>query len=154
MVLNTSSEPLHLIRLGRAIHLLLGGRAELVQQDGLVVAGDLSFPRPTVIRLRGYIHIPYREAPLTPRNLKLRDGGICQWCGRRGGDTIDHVVPRSRGGAHIWTNVVLACRACNNRKGDRLAKELGWTLPRRPSGPSRRDLFINDPAVRDHLRTA
>jgi 5-methylcytosine-specific restriction endonuclease McrA len=147
VVLNSSSEPLHLVRLARAVHLLLDGNAELVDQDGVINAGTKTFPRPTVIRLRRYVHIPWREAPLTPRNLRLRDGGTCQWCRRRPGNTMDHVVPRSRGGVHSWTNVVLACQLCNNRKGDRLARELGWTLSIRPSSPSRRELFLNDPAL-------
>jgi 5-methylcytosine-specific restriction endonuclease McrA len=154
VVLNSSSEPLHLVRLGRAVHLLLGGSADLVRQDGEINAGSRSYPRPTVIRLRRFVHIPWREAPLTPRNLRLRDGGTCQWCRSRAGDTMDHVIPRSRGGAHHWSNVVLACRVCNNRKADQLPRELGWSLTRVPKCPSRRDLTLSDPALRSRLLSA
>lgn len=154
VVLNSSSEPLHLVRLGRAIHLLIDGNAEIVGQDGTISTGSASFPRPTVIRLRRFVHIPWREAPLTPRNLRLRDGGTCQWCRKRPGDTMDHVIPRSRGGSHNWTNVVLACRLCNNRKGDRLPRELGWNLNHRPVSPSRRELFLSDPVLRSRLLIA
>jgi 5-methylcytosine-specific restriction endonuclease McrA len=154
VVLNSSSEPLHLIRLGRAMSLLIGENAELVDHDGTINAGRRSFPRPTVIRLRRYVHVPWREAPLTPRNIRMRDGGLCQWCRRRRGDTIDHIVPRSRGGSHSWTNVVLSCRECNNRKGDRLPRELGWSLDIDPHSPGRRELFLKDPVLHAHTRSA
>jgi 5-methylcytosine-specific restriction endonuclease McrA len=141
MVLNASSEPLHFIRVGRALALVLGERAELVSQSGYISTSRARFPRPTIIRLLRYIHVPWRQAPLTMRNLRYRDGELCQWCRKHRGTTMDHVHPRSRGGDHCWENVVLACASCNNRKGDRLAEELGWVLRTDPLAPNRRDLL-------------
>ena len=79
------------------------------------------------MRLSRYVRVPYRRAvPMTRAGVLRRDGRRCAYCGRRA-DTIDHVVPRSRGGAHTWENCVAACRLCNSRKADRLLDELGWT---------------------------
>ena len=92
----------------------------------------LAVPVPTVVRLARFVRVPYRrEVPLTRRAVLDRDAHTCVYCGGRA-DTIDHVRPRSRGGAHIWTNVVAACARCNHRKGDRLLSELGWHLPAPP----------------------
>ena len=89
----------------------------------------LAVPVPTVVRLAHFVRVPYRrEVPLTRRAVLDRDAHDCVYCGTRA-DTIDHVRPRSRGGAHVWTNVVAACARCNHRKGDRLLSELGWHLP-------------------------
>jgi 5-methylcytosine-specific restriction endonuclease McrA len=145
MVLNASSEPLHIVRIGRAISLVLGEKAEIVSQSGVVTSNRHTFPRPTVIRLLRYVHIPWRQAPLTLRNLSMRDRGLCQWCRNRRGETVDHVIPTSRGGANIWENVVLACRSCNNRKGDRLPEEIGWSLPLSLFQPTRLELVKSDP---------
>lgn len=151
MVLNASSEPLHIVRIGRALSLVLGEKAEIVSQAGVVTSNRHSFPRPTVIRLLRYVHVPWRQAPLTLRNLFMRDRGVCQWCRNRAGETVDHVIPTSRGGGNIWENVVLACKSCNNRKGDRLPEELGWVLTRTPFQPSRLDLVKSDPRYLERL---
>ena len=88
-----------------------------------------------MVRLSHYVRVPYRrEVPLTRRAVLDRDAHLCGYCGARA-DTIDHVRPRSRGGAHIWTNVVAACARCNHRKGDRLLAELGWHLAVPPVQP-------------------
>jgi 5-methylcytosine-specific restriction endonuclease McrA len=88
-----------------------------------------------VVRLSRYVRVPYRrEVPLTRRAVLDRDRHSCVYCGLRA-DTIDHVRPRSRGGEHIWTNVVAACARCNHRKGDRLLAELGWHLATPPMRP-------------------
>jgi 5-methylcytosine-specific restriction endonuclease McrA len=91
---------------------------------------------PHVVRLARYVRVPYRrQLPLTRRAVLARDGHRCVYCTTRA-DTIDHVVPRSRGGMNEWTNVVAACARCNHRKGDRLLTEIGWALPRSPMQPS------------------
>src|SRR5689334_19366764 len=95
----------------------------------------LSMPVPSVVRLSRYVRVPYhREVPLTRRAVLDRDGHACAYCGNRA-DTIDHVRPRSRGGQHVWTNVVAACARCNHRKGDRLLSEMGWQLSTAPVQP-------------------
>jgi 5-methylcytosine-specific restriction endonuclease McrA len=99
----------------------------------------LTVSAPSVMRLSRYVRVPYRSGvPMTRAGVLRRDGRVCAYCGKRA-DTIDHVVPRSRGGTHSWDNCVAACRACNSRKADRLLSELGWTL-RQPPGPPRRGL--------------
>ena len=147
LVLNSSSEPLHLIAVGRAISLVVGERAVIVSHAGQMRSERRSYPRPTVIRLSRYVHIPWRQPQLSLKNLSLRDSGLCQWCRKQPGETIDHVTPRARRGPHTWENVVLACRGCNNKKSDSLASELGWALQRAPYVPTRRELMERDPRV-------
>jgi 5-methylcytosine-specific restriction endonuclease McrA len=140
LLLNASYEPLHTVSMRRAMGLVFAGKAEPVEtRDGEVIrsAGGESWPKPVVIRLRYMVKVPYQSrVPLNRRTLAFRDKGACQvvGCARRG-TTIDHVVPRSRGGRHEWTNVVLMCHQHNNTKGDRMLSELGWSLRATPSVP-------------------
>lgn len=134
LVLNASYEPLNICSWRRAVVLLLKGKAEQIEHNGHLIYTD--FPLPTVIRLRNYVKIPYKEISLSRRNVLHRDSYICQYCGVRRHDlTIDHIIPRSRGGVDSWDNVVAACLKCNVKKGDRTPKEAGMVLmshPRRP----------------------
>ena len=89
------------------------------------------------MRLSRFVRVPYRRSvPMTRAGVLRRDGRRCQYCGKRA-DTIDHVVPRSRGGTHTWENCVAACRACNSMKADRMLAELGWALDAPPRAPHR-----------------
>ncbi|GAP61620.1 hypothetical protein ARMA_0043 [Ardenticatena maritima] len=140
LVLNASYEPLHTVSVKRAVVLLLKEKAELLESDeAFIHSAHLSLPRPLVIRLYRYVHVPrHWSVPLTRRNLLLRDEFTCQYCGKQPGLehlTIDHVVPRSRGGEHSWENLVVACIACNRRKGNYLPHEIGMTLLRKPFRP-------------------
>jgi 5-methylcytosine-specific restriction endonuclease McrA len=91
---------------------------------------------PDVVRLRRYARVPYRwRTPLNRRSVFARDGHACQYCGNAA-ESIDHVVPRSRGGEHCWENVVAACRPCNVRKRDRMLAETTMRLRRPPLSPS------------------
>ena len=138
LLLNVTYEPLTTVGLRRAVCLVLGGKAEVVHDDvqGAVLhAASVALATPSVIRLRRYVRAPYRNrVPLTRAALMRRDNYRCAYCGRRA-ETIDHVVPRSRGGAHAWENCVASCTICNHRKADRLLEELGWTLPVPPAVP-------------------
>jgi 5-methylcytosine-specific restriction endonuclease McrA len=128
LVLNASYEPLNITSWRRAVVLLIKGKAEQVEHNGKIVYAEL--PLPTVIRLRHYVRVPYKEIPLTRRNILHRDGHSCQYCGYAGDDlTLDHVVPRSRGGGDSWENIVTACVRCNVKKGSRTPKEANM-LPR------------------------
>ena len=132
LVLNASYEPLNITSWRRAVVLLLKDKAESL--DGRVVYRD--FPLPTVIRLRHYIKIPYREIPLTRKNILERDRHTCQYCSKRGEQlTLDHIVPKSRGGADSWENLVTACMRCNVRKGNRTPKEAEMELKVQPRKP-------------------
>ncbi|CAD5927564.1 HNH endonuclease [Planktothrix tepida] len=134
LVLNASYEPLNITTWRRAVILLLKEKAEQVEHNGKFIFPD--FPFPTVIRLRHYVRVPYKDIPLTRRNILHRDSHSCQYCGYTGDDlTLDHVIPRSRGGGDSWENLVSACVQCNVRKGSRTPKEAGMTLripPRKP----------------------
>ena len=138
LLLNVTYEPLTTVGLRRAVCLVLGGKAEVVHDDvdgALLHAASVVLATPSVIRLSRYIRVPYRNrVPLTRAALMRRDNYRCAYCGRRA-ETIDHVVPRSRGGQHAWENCVASCTICNHRKADRLLEELGWTLAVPPVVP-------------------
>ncbi len=107
-----------------------------------------AFPWPTVIRLNDFIRVPYKKIILTRRNILKRDGHKCAYCGR--GDlplTIDHVIPKSKGGDESWENLVAACLPCNNRKGDRIPDEVDMQLRIRPYTPNH-IMFIKTSAGR------
>ena len=135
LLLNASCEPLRLITVRRALGMVVTGRAVMVAAgDGHVRSASDEFPVPLVVRLCHMVRIPFAaRVPLNRRTLFKRDGGRCQVAGcPDAGCTIDHVVPRSRGGRHEWSNVVLMCVAHNRTKSDRLLSELGWRLKRAP----------------------
>lgn len=135
LVLNASYEPLNITTWRRAMVMLLKGKAEGLEHDASRrIRPDLLLP--TVIRLRQFVRVPYRPLPLTRRHIFQRDGHLCQYCGA-GPEalSIDHVVPRSRGGSDSWDNVTTACLPCNVRKGNRTPSEAGMPLLRAPRRP-------------------
>ena len=144
LVLNATYEPLGVITDRRALILVLNHRATMVEDSGEVLrfaGGEISLP--SVVRLNKFVRIPYRHSvPLSRRAIFARDGGRCVYCSAPA-TSIDHVIPRSRGGGHNWENVVSACHKCNHVKADKHLKELGWrlrTLPREPVGAAWRIL--------------
>ena len=140
LVLNASYEPINVCTVRRAAVLILKRRAEILEHaDWALHAESLTLPRPVVIRLTTYVRIP-RDAhkrKITRRAVFARDAWTCQYCGhRRGNLTVDHVVPRSKGGASSWDNIVTSCAPCNRRKGDRLPSQAGMSPRRAPRAPS------------------
>jgi 5-methylcytosine-specific restriction endonuclease McrA len=138
LVLNATYEPLCVVPQRRAVLLVLARKAIPLEDSELLLrSASKAMAAPSVVRLIRFVKVPYRgHVPLTRRALFARDGGRCAYCGRPAA-TIDHVVPRSRGGRHEWDNVVSACHRCNHVKGDRVIAELGWrlrTVPRQPTG--------------------
>ena len=135
-MLNATYEPLGVVSSRRAVVLLLDQKADLIHASGNHLHSErLDVEVPSVIRLRYFVRVPYqRRAALSRRGVFLRDEGRCQYCGRRA-ESIDHVVPRSRGGEHVWENVVAACRRCNTNKRDRLLHETTMRLPHHPEAP-------------------
>lgn len=136
LVLNATYEPLAVVEGRRAAVLVLAEKADHVEGTGQWLHGErLALEVPAVIRLRVMVHIDRdRALPISRRGVFARDGHRCQYCGERA-ETLDHVVPRSRGGGHCWENVVAACRPCNVRKADRLLEELRLHLLREPVRP-------------------
>ncbi len=136
LVLNATFEPLSIVSARRAVWLVLSDKAEIVEDDGSVVHSvSITIPGPLVIRLRYLVKVPYhRRTALSRRAVFARDDHRCQYCGGAA-DSIDHVMPRSRGGMHVWENVTAACRGCNLRKRDRTPEEAGMRLSSKPRAP-------------------
>lgn len=137
LLLNASFEPLAAVSLPRAVSLMMADKIDvLAASDGAVRSASMTLPVPSVLKLRYYVNVPRRRDPaLTKRNVLARDRHICGYCGAAG-RTVDHIIPRSRGGLHEWENVVAACHRCNGRKGSSLLSELGWVLNIQPHRPS------------------
>ena len=136
LVLNGSYEPLGVVNARRALVLVLDEKADVLHHSGEQLRSQcLVVDVPSVIRLRYVVKVPYqRRVTLSRRAVLHRDGSRCQYCGKDA-DSIDHVVPRSRGGTHTWENVVAACRRCNLAKGSRLVSETTMVLRRPPVQP-------------------
>lgn len=138
LLLNSTYEPLTALPMRRAIIMVMCGKADVVHDDPLgpvIHSATRTIVVPSVIRLRTFVRVPYRaRIPMTRAALMHRDRFRCAYCGGKA-DTVDHVIPRSRGGAHSWENCVAACSGCNHRKADKLLTELGWTLHVTPLPP-------------------
>lgn len=139
LLLDATYRPLRAVSWKRAIVLDLQDRVDVVEYyDEVVHTPSTTVPLPAVIRLRQYLRLYHRGVAFTRRNVLLRDKFQCQYCGDRPAMrelTLDHVVPRSRGGAMSWENVVAACQTCNHRKGSRTPREARMILRRAPSRP-------------------
>ena len=139
LVLNASYEPLNVCTVRRAHVLVFKGKAEVVERlDQPLRSATGSFTWPHVIRLLQYVRVPRSvQRKISRRALFARDGWRCVYCGSSGGRlTLDHVVPRSKGGESVWENVVTACAPCNHKKGDRTLEESGLELRRLPRAPA------------------
>ncbi len=138
LVLNLDHSPVAVVSPQKAIVLLLLDKANCLSTYGLLEIRTVSrsFEYPAVIRLNDYKNIPFRGVLLNRVNLFRRDGGECQYCGSRRHLTIDHVIPRSKGGKTSWNNLVTACNRCNVSKGDKTPEQAGLTLKKEPFKPS------------------
>jgi len=136
LVLNATFEPINVTAVRRALVLLLKGVAQAEELNHAEIHSASNAVRvPSVIRLLAYRHIPQQTRALSRKNILLRDRNICQFCGKifpASDLTLDHVVPRSRGGRSSWENLVACCYQCNNHKGDRTPEEASLQLVRRP----------------------
>jgi 5-methylcytosine-specific restriction endonuclease McrA len=138
LVLNASDEPLGITGSRRAAVLALSQKADVLVDSGFVFhSANADVCAPSVIKLRQYVHVPFRRPGGAPSlaGLKARDGALCAYCQKRPAATIDHVHPRSRGGQHTWENTVASCSRCNARKADRSVKEAGLVLHVTPRVP-------------------
>jgi 5-methylcytosine-specific restriction endonuclease McrA len=138
LVLNQSYEPVTICSAKKAIILIYMTKAEMIaQRDGKVVHSVRnSYPYPSVIRLSRFIHVPFKKIDLSRMNILRRDNYRCQYCGAKTQDlTIDHVIPKSRGGGDSWDNLVCCCQRCNNKKGNRTPEEARMSLISKPIRP-------------------
>ena len=138
-MLNATYEPINVCTVRRAAVLVLKEKAEVLERGKRALRSErLTMDRPTVIRLISYVRIP-RDAhrrKITRKAVLARDSWTCQYCGsRKPGLTVDHVIPRSRGGKSVWENIVASCASCNRRKGNRLPREIKMHPASRPSAP-------------------
>lgn len=138
LVLNHDYSPLAVCTVHRAFLLVFLDKAELLEAyaDAQLRTVSKSYPTPAVIKIKTYIHVPYRGVVLTRQNIFKRDNGCCQYCGIDRDLTLDHLVPRSKGGKSTWNNLVTACKACNAKKGNYSLEEAGLVLKRPPFKPS------------------
>ncbi len=144
LVLNSTYEPVNVCSIRRAVILLLKGKAESVESGPNVIHSEkTSLAAPSVIRLTNYVRLPQAaERRLSRRAILARDGFRCQYCGSTHHLTIDHIVPRSRGGITSWENVITSCAICNVRKGACLPSEAGMRLSRKPRPPLPGDFVL------------
>ena len=149
LLLNFTYEPLGVVDVARAVRLLFAGKAEIVHGAGREIRStSVAFPLPSILRMLYYIRRARKRVALTKKNVLLRDGYTCAYCGTRGDRamTVDHVVPRARGGRSAWDNLVACCSTCNARKRDRTPDEARMPLRLRPREPK----FIPWIVVRRH----
>jgi 5-methylcytosine-specific restriction endonuclease McrA len=137
LVLNATYEPIGIVSGRRAVILALADKVDvLAESEARLASARLEVVVPSVVRLRYYVKVPYkRTAPLSRRAVFARDSGQCQYCGKQA-ESIDHVIPRSRGGEHTWENVVACCRRCNTYKSDRLLTDCSLRLRSTPATPT------------------
>jgi 5-methylcytosine-specific restriction endonuclease McrA len=139
LVLNATFEPINVCTVRRAVVLLLKEKAEMIERSEWELHSVSStMARPMVIRLVSYVRIPRdtHRRKITRRAVFARDDWTCQYCGARSNLTVDHVVPRSKGGGSNWDNIVASCAPCNRRKGNSLPRQVGMRLLKQPRKPS------------------
>jgi 5-methylcytosine-specific restriction endonuclease McrA len=158
LILNQNYEPLNVCKVRRAIVLILNGKAEVVEHNSSPIRSpSVSMISPSVVRLGRMVKRPRPKAKLTRRRVFIRDKYTCQYCGKQFHElTLDHIIPRHRKGGYSWTNVVSACKACNQLKAGRTPIEAGMRLLRKPYQPSGSDPyvvypFLTPPEWREYL---
>jgi 5-methylcytosine-specific restriction endonuclease McrA len=152
LVLNVNFEPLNVCNTARAMGLLVVGKAEILQNGrGVIHTPSRTYERPSVIRLQYMVHRPRPHVRLCKREIFRRDGYRCQYCGRVSAHmTLDHVMPRHRGGGYAWENLVSACPQCNRRKGHRTPQEAGMALYSHPAEPTATALYLYGPYLKSN----
>jgi len=138
LVLNQDYSPLTVCSVERAFLLVFLNKAEMLSPipNLFFHTVSVSYPIPSVIRVSRYITVPYKGVVLSRQNVFKRDNHECQYCGTNRDLTLDHLVPRSKGGTSSWRNLITACKHCNAKKGDYTPEEAGMRLRRMPFKPS------------------
>lgn len=138
LILNQDYRALTVCSVQKAFILVFLKKAELISEapNHQLRTVSQAFPMPSIIRLFRYVNLPYKGVMLSRQNIFKRDGGKCQYCGSTKDLTLDHVIPRSKGGRSTWDNLVTACKNCNSRKGDNTPEEANMPLARQPFKPS------------------
>ena len=139
LLLNNSYEPISIITAKKAIIMYFLDKVDVVKKSKIVINSlYLKFNIPEVIKLKNYIYIKHSKIPLTRKNILKRDNNTCQYCGKNKSEiTIDHILPKDKGGNDSWNNVVVACKRCNMIKGNYLLKDIDMQLIRKPFEPTK-----------------
>lgn len=137
LLLNCDFTPISIIELKRAFKMVYKNKAEVIVTKGLPIsAGEKQYERPSIIRLLKYALFPYKKISLSRINIYKRDDYTCLYCGSKDSLTLDHVIPRSKGGGNTWDNLATCCMKCNVFKKDRDFSEIGMKLSYKPFIPS------------------
>ncbi len=138
LILNADYRAFSVCSVYKAFLLVYLEKAEVVKkaENGVLRTVNRVYDMPSIIKLNQYVNIPYKGVIMTRQNIFKRDGNQCVYCSSKDSLTLDHVLPRSRGGGSNWTNLVTACKTCNSKKGDFLPEEIGMILPYKPFKPS------------------
>jgi 5-methylcytosine-specific restriction endonuclease McrA len=138
LLLNQSYQPLMTVDAKRAIILSFTDKVEILERySDQVHSVSLSIFIPSVLRLKEYVNINIKRIPLSRKNILVRDSHICQYCQiRTTSMTVDHVIPKDKGGGDFWENLVTACVSCNTKKGNKLLKDIDMKLFKKPKAPS------------------
>ena len=139
LLLNNSYEPISVITAKKAVIMYFLDKVDVVKKSKIVINSIyLKFNIPEVIKLKNYIYIKHSKIPLTRKNILKRDNNICQYCGKNKSEiTIDHILPKDKGGNDSWNNLVVACKRCNMIKGNYLLKDIDMQLIRKPFEPTK-----------------
>lgn len=145
LILNADYSPITVCSVQRAFLLVYLGKTELIQQikGSMLRTVSKAYPMPSVIRLINYVNIPYKTVSLTRQNVFKRDSHTCQYCGKNEHLTLDHVVPKAKGGRSTWDNLITACSRCNTFKGDRTPTQADMTLNKMPYRPTYTSFLVN-----------
>ncbi|WP_299458911.1 HNH endonuclease [uncultured Microscilla sp.] len=138
LILNQDYTALTICTVQKAFILVYLKKAEMISEneDQPLRTVSSTYPMPSIIRLFRYVNLPYRGVMLSRQNIFKRDGNACQYCGSPYDLTLDHVIPKSRGGRSTWDNLATACKSCNSKKGDLTPEEASMPLKRPPFKPS------------------
>ncbi len=140
LLLNATFEPLGVVKLKRAVGLITAEKVDIIESvDGKSLRGEtLVLPFPSVLKLRYHVQIPYRKLrpAVKSKTVLHRDQFRCCYC-ESTANTMDHILPTSKGGKNTWMNVVAACKRCNLKKGNYLLSELGWEMAYQPTLPAK-----------------
>ena len=139
LLLNNSYEPISIITAKKAVIMYFLDKVDVVKKSKIVINSlYLKFNIPEVIKLKNYIYIKHSKIPLTRKNILKRDNNTCQYCGKNKSEiTIDHILPKDKGGNDSWSNLVVACKRCNMIKGNYLLKDIDMQLIRKPFEPTK-----------------
>ncbi|GAA4296716.1 HNH endonuclease [Nibribacter koreensis] len=153
LLLNQDYSAIAVCSIPKAFVLLCLEKAEMIAQDQLNGYHTVRtfYPLPQVIRLQHYVRVPYKGISLTRQNVMRRDRHCCQYCGSTRNLTLDHLVPRSRGGETSWYNLITACSRCNSLKGDRTPEEVSMKPASKPHKPSLVSFLRNSIQEMDHV---